>query len=237
MEFMMRFVGVWVTVLAAIVLSTDFASAQQAGDETGRKPFNGIVVDAAGRGVKVRVELVGSDRFTVADSKGRFGLTDIDADDTLRMTYKRRTLLVPVAARRSLRVIWLGGGSDDSISEDAAIADMGWEYVKRRDRVTPSSGISGDRLRATGMTNIVDALILCVPGLAYENGELCLRGSSSVNSKSGVLILCDGAEVQRIDNVNLDDVESVEVVRGANSYGFRGTNGVIMVTTKSGRRS
>ncbi|MDE6862547.1 MAG: TonB-dependent receptor plug domain-containing protein, partial [Alistipes sp.] len=80
-------------------------------------------------------------------------------------------------------------------------------------------------------------LMLCVPGLAYENGELCIRGSRSVNSKSGVLILCDGAEVQRLDNINLDDVESVEVVRGANSYGFRGTNGVIMVTTKSGRRN
>jgi hypothetical protein len=141
-----------------------------------------------------------------------------------------------VASRRSLHVVW---NHDDLarniVREDAAIADMGELYVKRRDRVTPSAGISGDRLRATGKTDLVDALMLCVPGLSYENGELCLRGSSSYNSKSGVLILCDGDEINSVDSINIEDVESVEVVHGANSYGFRGTNGVIMVKTKTGR--
>lgn len=222
---------------AAFLLSADLAAAQRFDGESDRGPFNGLVVDAAGRGLKARVEVVGSDRFTVADSRGRFGLNAVAADDTLRITYKRRSLTVAVAARRSLHIIWNDSDvSRSEVSEDQDIADMGPQYVKRRDRVSASSGISGDRLRATGMTSVVDALMLCVPGLAYENGELCLRGSSSINSGSGVLIMCDGAEVQRIDSINIDDVESVEVVRGANSYGFRGTNGVIMVTTKSGRR-
>ncbi len=225
-----------ITAFAAGLLPVGSVAAQQRDGESQAKPFNGLVVDADGRGVKARVEVVGSDRFTVADSKGRFGLTDIMGDDTLRIIYKREAFTVPVASRRSLHIIWHPADiSRNEVNEDEAIADMGMQYVKHRDRVTPTAGISGERLRATGMTNVVDALILCVPGLAYENGELCLRGASSVNSKSGVLILCDGAEVQRIDNINLDDVESVEVVRGANSYGFRGTNGVILVTTKSGR--
>lgn len=221
---------------AVITGAVGVAAAQQEGGDQSSAPFNGLIVDAEGRGVKARVEVVGSDRFTVADGKGRFGLTDIAADDSLRISYKRKSCIVPVASRRSLHIVW--DGSDPTLNrvrEDEAIAQMGAEYVKRRDRVTPTAGISGDRLRATGMTNVIDALILCVPGLAYENGELCLRGSSSINSKSGVLILCDGAEVPRIDSLNLDDVESVEVVRGANSYGFRGTNGVIAVTTKSGK--
>ncbi len=221
---------------AAVMGAIGIAAAQQRGDASSSTPFNGMIVDAEGRGVKARVEVVGSDRFTVADGKGRFGLTNISADDSLRISYKRKSCTVPVASRRSLHIVW--DNDDPSLNrvrEDEAIAQMGAEYVKRRDRVTPTAGISGDRLRATGMTNIIDALILCVLGLAYENGELCLRGSSSVNSKSGVLILCDGAEVTRIDSLNLEDVESVEVVRGANSYGFRGTNGVIAVTTKSGK--
>ncbi|MDE6140507.1 MAG: TonB-dependent receptor plug domain-containing protein [Alistipes sp.] len=223
---------------AAIMLSAVAVMAQSGRDGSDAEPFNGLIVDADGRGLKARVEVVGSDRFTVADSKGRFGLTNISADDSLRISYKRKVFTVAVASRRSLHIIWkYDDVSRNRVTEDQAIADMGLQYVKRRDRVTPSAGISGDRLRATGMTNVVDALMLCVPGLAYENGELCIRGSRSVNSKSGVLILCDGAEVQRLDNINLDDVESVEVVRGANSYGFRGTNGVIMVTTKSGRRN
>lgn len=221
------------TAVAAVIVT---AAGQQPDEATPCGPFNGLVVDASGRGVKVRVEVVGSDRYTIADSKGRFGLTGIGGDDSLRISYKRRACTVPVASRRSIHIVW---NHDDLarniVREDAAIADMGELYVKRRDRVTPSAGISGDRLRATGLTDLVDALMLCVPGLAYENGELCLRGSSSYNAKSGVLILCDGAEINRIDSINIEDVESVEVVRGANSYGFRGTNGVIMVKTKSGR--
>lgn len=221
---------------AAVVGSAGVASGQECDNGSSADPFNGLVVDTDGRGVKVRVEVVGRDRYTIADSKGRFGLTGIGGDDSLRISYKRRTCTVPVASRRSLHIVW---DHDDFarniVKEDAAIADMGELYVKRRDRVTPSAGISGDRLRATGMTGLVDALMLCVPGLSYESGELCLRGSSSYNAKSGVLILCDGAEINSVDSINIEDVESVEVVHRANSYGFRGTNGVIMVKTKSGR--
>lgn len=233
---MRRFFLTAITVCTAVAGVIGTVAGRQPDKARPSDPFNGLVVDASGRGVKVRVEVVGSDRYTIADSKGRFGLAGIGGDDSLRISYRRRACTVPVASRRSLHVVW---NHDDLarniVREDAAIADMGELYVKRRDRVTPSAGISGDRLRATGKTDLVDALMLCVPGLSYENGELCLRGSSSYNSKSGVLILCDGGEINSVDSINIEDVESVEVVRGANSYGFRGTNGVIMVKTKTGR--
>ncbi len=233
---MRRFFLTAITVCTAVAGVIGTAAGRQPDKARPSDPFNGLVVDASGRGVKVRVEVVGSDRYIIADSKGRFGLTGIGGDDSLRISYRRRACTVPVASRRSLHVVW---NHDDLarniVREDAAIADMGELYVKRRDRVTPSAGISGDRLRATGKTDLVDALMLCVPGLSYENGELCLRGSSSYNSKSGVLILCDGGEINSVDSINIEDVESVEVVHGANSYGFRGTNGVIMVKTKTGR--
>ena len=220
---MRRFFLTAITVCTAVAGVIGTAAGRQPDKATPSDPFNGLVVDASGRGVKVRVEVVGSDRYTIADSKGRFGLAGIGGDDSLRISYRRRACTVPVASRRSLHVVW---NHDDLarniVREDAAIADMGELYVKRRDR-------------ATGKTDLVDALMLCVPGLSYENGELCLRGSSSYNSKSGVLILCDGGEINSVDSINIEDVESVEVVHGANSYGFRGTNGVIMVKTKTGR--
>ena len=233
---MRRFFLTAITVCTAVAGVIGTAAGRQPDKATPSDPFNGLVVDASGRGVKVRVEVVGSDRYTIADSKGRFGLAGIGGDDSLRISYRRRACTVPVASRRSLHVVW---NHDDLarniVREDAAIADMGELYVKRRDRVTPLGRYLGRPLAGHGKTDLVDALMLCVPGLSYENGELCLRGSSSYNSKSGVLILCDGGEINSVDSINIEDVESVEVVHGANSYGFRGTNGVIMVKTKTGR--
>ncbi|MBQ2143184.1 MAG: hypothetical protein II204_08540, partial [Alistipes sp.] len=55
----------------------------------------------------------------------------------------------------------------------------------------------------------------------------------SINGSSAVLILCDGMET-RLELISIYDVKSVEIIKGSNMYGFRGVNGVILVTTMSG---
>ena len=62
-------------VLAPFVLS-----AQQSSSDV---PFNGLVKDLSGKGVKVRVFVKNSDKRTVADRDGRFGLTNLKPNDTL----------------------------------------------------------------------------------------------------------------------------------------------------------
>ena len=56
---------------------------------------------------------------------------------------------------------------------------------------------------------------------------------NSINGSSAVLILCDGME-KRLEIISIYDVKSVEIIKGSNMYGFRGVNGVILVTTMSG---
>ena len=73
---------------------------------------------------------------------------------------------------------------------------------------------------------------MCYPGLRYINGELCLMTQNSINGSSAVLILCDGMET-RPELISLYDVKSVEIIKGANMYGFRGANGVVLITTMS----
>ena len=73
---------------------------------------------------------------------------------------------------------------------------------------------------------------MCYPGLRYINGELCLMTQNSINSSSGVLVLCDGVE-SRLELINIHDVKNVEIIKGSNMYGFRGVNGVILITTLS----
>ena len=207
-------------------------TAAQAQLHDGSKPFNGLIIREDGRGVKARVEVVGSDKLTFSDGKGRFGLTDIKPEDVLRIVFRRDEILIPVAGRSSLRIVLSEESLAYTAEESQELANIGFSYVKRREKVDFSSGISGDRLRATGCSNIIDALLMFVPSLRMVNGELCLYGQGTINSSSAVLVLCDGQEINPA-HINIADVENVEVLKGANMYGFRGANGVVLITTKS----
>jgi hypothetical protein len=212
----------YITLLIAGIFALNSAIADQ--------PFNGLVVRPDGSGIKAMVRVAGSDKMTRADGKGRFGLTNIKGDDTLQFIYKRDTLSVPLEGRRSIEVVWYEEEYRYQADESEELMNYGFGYVKRRENTDYSSGISGDRLRATGCSNLLDAIRICYPGLRYINGELCLITQNSINSSSAVLILCDGMETN-IDLINIHDVKSVEIIKGSNMYGFRGVNGVVLITT------
>ncbi len=215
----------------AMFVATFGVLAQQS-DVAQGEPFNGLILYADGRGAKARIEVVDSDKVTFSDKRGRFGLTDIASDAVLRVVLRGKELLIPVEGRRSIHITLGADNATYQAVESEEIADIGFGYVKRREKIDFSSGISGDRLRATGHSNVIDALLVYVSSLRWVNGELCLYGQASVNSSSAVLILCDGQEVNP-QHINIADVESVEVLKGANIYGFRGANGVVLIKTKS----
>lgn len=212
-------------LLSSFLLSQMCAMAQE--------PFNGLITDIGGKGIKANVVVKGSDKRTRADGKGRFGLTDIKADDTLYIIYKRDTTVVDVEGRKSIHIILAEKGKLIKSEESEELMNYGYGYVKRRESIDYSSGISGDRLRATGASDLRKAIMMCYPGLKYINGELCLNTQNSINGSSAVLILCDGIE-SNLDYINIHDVKSVEIIKGSNMYGFRGVNGVVLVTTLSG---
>lgn len=209
-------------LIAVLTVSLQYVVADE--------PFNGRVIRPDGRGVKAAVRVVGSDGVARADGKGRFGLTNVEADDVLQFVFKRDTLTVPVEGRQSIEVVWYEEGRQYVANESEELMNYGFGYVKRRESVDYSSGISGDRLRATGASTLVDAIRMCYPGLRYINGELCLLTQNSIGSSSAVLVLCDGMEM-RPELINLYDVKSVEIIKGSNMYGFRGVNGVVLITT------
>ena len=214
----------YISLLLAALLVANMAHADE--------PFNGRIVRADGTGIKASVCVVGSDKNTRTDGKGRFGLTNVDPNDTLQFVFKRDTLIIPLEGRRSIEVVWMDEGEVYRAQESEELMNYGFGYVKRRESTDYSSGISGDRLRAMGCGNLQDAIMMCYPGLRYINGELCLMTQNSINGSSAVLILCDGMET-RLELINIYDVKSVEIVKGSNMYGFRGVNGVVLITTMS----
>ena len=205
-------------------------------------PFNGLVLDREMKPKKgVRVYVKDPKRYAVSDKKGRFGLTDVQPDDTLNVVVsKKETVKVPVEGRRGIRIVLAGDGSALS-KNDEEIANTGYGYVKRREFTGVSSGISGDRLRATGARDILSALKGLVAGLNITgspgNREVTIRGKHSLTLSNEPLYIIDGVTVQSLDFLNLYDVDHVEVIKDATQYGSRGANGAIVVTTKKGLKS
>lgn len=214
-----------------LLASAYVVSAQQSAKDI---PFNGLIITEEGYAVqKMKVQVKGRSRHAVSDKQGRFGLTNVPGDAILEFSYKKIRFELPVNGRRSMRVI-IVDGSVKSAEESQELIDTGYSHVKRREQSSNSGVITGDELRSLGQMDLQEALLGLVPGLQLMNGELTLRGSTSINASSRPLIFVDGMETTTLSTVSINEVESVSVSRDGSMYGARGANGVIHITLIKG---
>lgn len=223
-----------VTIIIMLIAS---AIAMQA-----EAQFNGLVVDGTGRPVrKAKIWVKDPAQYASTDKEGKFGLSEVAPDDTLNVKIKKETYRIPVNGRKAVKITVIGTEVKE-VKEEPALADLGYGYVKRRERINASSGITGARLVATGATDILSALSGLVPGLNVRGSarggdrSATIRGIHSFQSSSEPLYVVDGIVTASLDNISLYDVEMVEVLKDAPIYGSRGANGAILVTTKRGKK-
>ncbi|MBO7343893.1 MAG: TonB-dependent receptor plug domain-containing protein [Alistipes sp.] len=219
------------SLVVMLLASAYVASAQQSTKDI---PFNGLIITEEGYAVqKMKVQVKGRSRHAVSDKQGRFGLTNVPGDAVLVFSYKKINFELPVNGRRSMRVI-LVDGSVKGVEESQELIDTGYSHVKRREQTSNSGVITGEELRSLGQMDLQEALLGLVPGLQLMNGELTLRGSTSINASSRPLIFVDGMETTTLSTVSINEVESVSVSRDGSMYGARGANGVIHITLTKG---
>jgi TonB-dependent SusC/RagA subfamily outer membrane receptor len=135
-----------------------------------------------------------------------------------------------------MQVVLLDGGKSQA-EESAELIDTGFGYVKKREYTNSSGTISGEFLRRMGTQDLESAIVGRVAGVTMLNGEIIIRNTGKVNATNAsqaALILVDGSEVARLSMVNVQDVESVTVLKDGTIYGMRGANGVILIKTRSG---
>lgn len=229
-------------VIGAMILALVMGVCARA-EERG-VPFNGVILDGDRQPVKkVRVYTFDRNYYATSDKQGRFGLTDVAPTDTLTLLVGKKTVVrIPVEGRKSMRIILGDDYTMRSAVEDDSLVNLGYGYVKRREYTGSGSGISGELLRRSGATNLLQALAGKVAGLTVTpDGQVQMRGQRSLLFSSQPLFMVDGMEVETLDNVNVYDVDHVEVLKSAPQYGMRGANGAILVTTisfgnKKGRR-
>lgn len=204
------------------------------------EPFNGVVLDMYGKPIKgVRVWTKYEGAYAVTDKEGRFGLSSAQPDDVLhlRMAKKSPVVEVPLEGRESIRVVLVPEGVREA-REDDDLRNLGYGYVKNRERLTAQDGLTGAQLRMTGARDLMEALRGIVPGLEVKqtgrNGDesATMRGIHSFNANANTpLFVIDGVVVDTFKGVSLNDIDKVEVLKDAPMYGVRGANGAIVVTT------
>jgi TonB-dependent SusC/RagA subfamily outer membrane receptor len=124
---------------------------------------------------------------------------------------------------------------------------VGYGAVKKSDVTGSVARVGEEDIKATPVVDLSKAMQGRAPGvLVTQNSArpggistIRIRGTGSVNAGNDPLYVIDGFPTNDISDINPSDIESIEILKDASStaiYGSRGSNGVVMVTTKRGKK-
>lgn len=204
----------------------------------------GTVVDEQRESVIGATVLIkGTSSGTVTDIDGNYTLSDVASDAVLEISYVgMKSATVNVNGRTSINVVM---SSDTELLDEIVV--VGYGTQKKATLTGSVSSISGDDLVKRPVTNPTAMLQGTMPGVRIVQGvgqpgseavQIRVRGQGTYSDAgSDPLILVDGV-AGSLSDLNANDIESISVLKDAASasiYGARAANGVILVTTKSGK--
>ncbi|ALL06132.1 SusC/RagA family TonB-linked outer membrane protein [Pedobacter sp. PACM 27299] len=193
--------------------------------------------------IGVTVQVKGTSRGTSTDANGKFSLS-IPANISnpiLLLNYvgflKQE---VKVGTQSNLNIKMTAEQND--LNE---VVVVGYGTVKKRDLTGSVVSIKGDEIAKVPSANPLESIQGKVPGVditrssgaASSGVNINIRGTRSITAGNGPLIIVDGVQYSSIQDINPNDIASMDILKDASStaiYGSRGANGVILITTKKG---
>lgn len=189
------------------------------------------------------VQVKGTDRGTITDIDGNYTL-DVDQGETLVFSYVGyKPVEIIVASSNKIDVLL----KLDATSLDEVVV-IGYGTQKKSHLTGAVSKVTNEKLDQIAVSRVDDALIGQVSGVNIQASSaeagaaptITIRGFGSINANTGPAVIVDGLVVDSdfLGNLDMNDIESFEVLKDAASaaiYGSEGSNGVIMITTKSGQ--
>jgi TonB-linked SusC/RagA family outer membrane protein len=126
------------------------------------------------------------------------------------------------------------------------VVAVGYGVIKKKDLTGSVSSIKADEIAKTTTSNAIQAIQAKAPGVDIQQADgqagakinITMRGNRSISASNSPLILVDGVEYGSTIDLNSSDIESFDILKDASStaiYGTRGSNGVILITTKRGK--
>lgn len=202
--------------------------------------ITGTVKDDANQSVPgVSVLIKGTNTGTVTDINGRFSI-EVNSGDVLRFSYIGfKTQEIQVADQSLIDVKLV----IDAIGLEEVVA-IGYGTVKKADVTSAVSTVKSEDFIKGAVKDAAQLVQGKVAGLTVtlptgdptKGAEIMLRGVSSLNGGTSPLVLIDGIP-GNLETIAPEDIESIDVLKDGSAtaiYGTRGTNGVIIITTKSG---
>ena len=197
-----------------------------------KEPLQGVVIEDKKSGTSV-----------LTDASGKFSINVKD----------KGTLNISFTGYSSQTVAYTENSNNISISlaidtkglEEVVV--VGYATVKRKDVTGAVAGIGSKDIKSRPVTNAVQAMQGKVAGVDISSnerpgtvGSINIRGVRSLTASNSPLFVVDGIPLSTggIDNLNPQDIESIDVLKDASAtaiFGSRGANGVIIVTTKQGK--
>lgn len=181
------------------------------------------------------------------------GVTDLDGNFSIKVGdhatlvvsyvgYERQE--VPVAGKSTVNIVLTE--SDRTIDE---VVVVGYGAIAKRSVSTAISTVKGDRIAGMPTSNVAQSLVGMLSGITLQqvNGEpgaapaIRIRGAGSINSGNDPLYVIDGyptTDSELFNSISPTDIDDIQILKDAASsaiYGSKAGNGVIIVTTKSGR--
>ncbi len=178
-------------------------------------------------------------------------VTDLDGNFTITLKGKSRRLSVSYVGMKTQLVNVDGKTSVSVTLEDEAtslndVVVIGYGTVKKKDLTGSVSSISAKDIAGVPVANVGEAMTGKLAGVSITTTEgspdadvkIRVRGGGSLSQDNSPLYIVDGFPVSGIGDIAPSEIESIDVLKDASStaiYGARGANGVIIITTKSGK--
>jgi iron complex outermembrane receptor protein len=207
------------------------------------RTVSGRVTDAdTGEGIPgVNIMIQGTTSGTVSDIDGNYTVS-VPADATLMFSYVGyKTQLITVGSQSTINV-----SLESDVTALSEIVVTGYGTQEKKEITSAVASVKSEDFNQGNVNNPAQLIQGKVAGLSISkaggdpNGgyDIRLRGLSTVSENTSPLIVIDGIVGGSLDNVDPNDIASMDVLKDGSAaaiYGTRGSAGVILVTTKSGK--
>jgi TonB-linked SusC/RagA family outer membrane protein len=214
------------------------------GNSAIQKTISGKVTDENGESIAgANVTVKGTAVGTITDAEGKYELTLPDNGKTLVISFVGYLPQEITIGNQSVINVLLRS----DIQALSEIVVVGYGQQRKSDITGAISSVKGQELVQLPMQRVDQALqgraagvlVLNTAGAPGANTTIRVRGMNSINGGNNALIVVDGLQGGNLNALNPNDIESIEILKDASAtaiYGSMGANGVILITTKSGKK-
>ncbi|MDR0893105.1 MAG: SusC/RagA family TonB-linked outer membrane protein [Mediterranea sp.] len=251
-------VGTQVYAAAPSGYASDVSAVQQASRP--KVKFTGVVTDNLGTVVGATVKVKGTSVGTLTDTEGRFTIEAAMGDVLIISYVGYKPMEVKLTGKTHFDIHL---DEDAQALDEVVVTALGISREKKALSYAMTE-IKGDEIIKSSVVNPINALQGKVAGVQINMGaagpqssqRIMIRGNTSLSGNNQPVFVVDGVIIDNevtktsgdkferdfgndLKNLNSDDFESVSVLKGASAtalYGSRASNGVILITTKKGKK-